>query len=533
LAREPIQHQYGPAPRERHQPVEHGREMHQINAQAGHQDGGHRQQEHQADLARDEQLLQVGHYGDVPVNPPRREAYHESTFANNQALNHDDAMNVNKVEAGSSWQRKLGIGAASFVGVVAVTAGVTLGTTAHIAVNSLTTSKTGGNPDPEEPDARDETLINQPKGETVTVPIKRRVRRGAHGKDVDLASLKFLGQDGVPIKLLEVEGEGVWTASETELSCTFEPDPELQVDPTPVAYQVADVEGRTSEPAFIYIHFLVQGGGSSEDTDPVQPGTPLLRPTVFDQLLPGPTEGRTVVSFDVVNGYKPGAAAFPGEHGLNPESVVLLSVLTDDRIDGTVGPNGKSLTVQSQGVWTVRKGGIVTFEPAATFDGEPYPVRYAIADTEGNLSTPATLIVSSAGVEVERALKETAEIGDEAFWAKVREQLVDRDPPPELDVIHLTLVMLITGLARVMKPTDKDRALNPSIKPPKETFDNAYDDWVIAGLTPEALLSTGDIVTAESTGLADVPLGVRLARLRFILDLLNRFFDERDKEMDG
>ncbi|MDO5291000.1 MAG: Ig-like domain-containing protein, partial [Pseudomonadota bacterium] len=60
----------------------------------------------------------------------------------------------------------------------------------------------------------------------------------------------------------------------------------------------------------------------------------------------------------------------------------------------SLSSDGRTLTVPSQGTWTVNAQGVVTFTPVSGFTGTPTEVEYTVADARGNVSDSADIRIS-------------------------------------------------------------------------------------------------------------------------------------------
>ena len=79
------------------------------------------------------------------------------------------------------------------------------------------------------------------------------------------------------------------------------------------------------------------------------------------------------------------------DNALNPSSVVIVTTPAG----ATLSPDGKTLTVPGQGVWTVNPvSGAITFMPVADYIGTPTPISYRVADADGLLSNAANVSVT-------------------------------------------------------------------------------------------------------------------------------------------
>ena len=79
-----------------------------------------------------------------------------------------------------------------------------------------------------------------------------------------------------------------------------------------------------------------------------------------------------------------------GNHTLDPKSVKLINPATNQPVS--------ELKVAGEGEWKVDPAsGKVTFTPEPTFTGNPKPVQYTVADSDGHTSKPATITVNYDG----------------------------------------------------------------------------------------------------------------------------------------
>lgn len=166
-------------------------------------------------------------------------------------------------------------------------------------------------------------------------------------------------------KTLTVPGEGVWTVA-GDGQITFAPEASFTGNPTPAAYTVNDNDGLTSNEAFVTITYTAAPVATNDvDTTPVT-GPVSLNPLGNDS----------------------------GNVSLDPASVVLTG--TGAPSNATLAPDGKSLTVPGEGIWTVAASGLVTFAPEGGFSGTPTPAAYTVADANGTVSNEATIAFGAA-----------------------------------------------------------------------------------------------------------------------------------------
>ena len=161
---------------------------------------------------------------------------------------------------------------------------------------------------------------------------------------------------------LVVAGEGVWVINDTTADVTFSPEADFLSDPTPVLYNVSDINGLVSNNALITVDYPQTAPVANDDEK-------------LDQPLAQPVTVATVA-----NDSDP-------ENNLDPTTVKLVDPETGDRVT--------SLIVAGEGVWSVDAvTGAITFTPDAGFIQDPTSVQYTVSDTTGLESNLASVTVS-------------------------------------------------------------------------------------------------------------------------------------------
>ncbi|TAA74825.1 MAG: conserved repeat domain-containing protein, partial [Candidatus Electronema aureum] len=158
---------------------------------------------------------------------------------------------------------------------------------------------------------------------------------------------------------LAVSGEGDWTVDDLG-NVTFTPEAGFTGDPTSIPYTVSDSTGLVSNQAMITIDYVPK---AVDDSDAYTPG---VAKTVA--VLDNDTTGDAIV----------------------PATVSIVGG-TDTNSDGTLD----SLTVSSEGVWTVNASGQIVFTPESGFTGNPTPIQYTGKDAQGNVSNQATVSLTA------------------------------------------------------------------------------------------------------------------------------------------
>ncbi|MFC7431537.1 MULTISPECIES: Ig-like domain-containing protein [unclassified Agrococcus] len=156
-----------------------------------------------------------------------------------------------------------------------------------------------------------------------------------------------------------VDGEGEWTIDAETGEITFTPEDGFLGDPTPVVYEVTDVDGETT------------------------------RATVTVGYVPAGTDDESL-------GNAPGTAVAVAGIVANDEGIFDPTTQAFSFLDPATGePTGSAtLVVAGEGTWAYDVvTDTTTFTPEAGFDGDPTPVDYQVSDVSGDEAT-ATITVT-------------------------------------------------------------------------------------------------------------------------------------------
>lgn len=197
------------------------------------------------------------------------------------------------------------------------------------------------------PGAIDDADLDNTIGEAVRVDVLAN-----DAGDLDPATVRLLDASGAPVTELVVPGEGVWAVDPATGAITFTPEAGFVLNPAPVRYQVTDTTGDTVA-ATVTVTYL---------------------PVADDDVRSGNTLGDPV-TVDVIGN---------DTGDLDPTSVRL--------VDGS-GARVTSLRVAGEGLWTVDQvTGAITFTPEDGFTGNPTPVRYAVANSVGAVTSAQVVV---------------------------------------------------------------------------------------------------------------------------------------------
>lgn len=181
-------------------------------------------------------------------------------------------------------------------------------------------------------------------------------------------------------KTLTVPGEGVWQVGPDPGRITFQPEPGFSGKPQPIRYQIADTLGQTATATL-----------SLEVAPPNLP--PTLEPDTART-----TSGRPVVIAVLAND-------IDTDGTIDTASVRLKA----PALGATLGPDGKSMTVPGEGVWTVLPDGGLSFQPEMAFLGEARAL-YTATDDKGATAEGNVVVTVNPGAEPPIAADDTASV---------------------------------------------------------------------------------------------------------------------------
>ncbi len=201
-----------------------------------------------------------------------------------------------------------------------------------------------------EPDAINDESVGNTEGDAVTLSV------ASNDANVEASTVRLVDSDGGLVTSMTADGQGEWTVNSLG-QVTFTPEAGFNGDPTPVTYSVASSNGDRVQ-ATITLSYVPTEEPQPEATD--------------DESLNN--EEGAVVTLSVAQ---------------NDANVEASTVRLVDSDGGLV----TSMTAEGQGEWTVNSSGEVTFTPDDTFFGDPTPVTYSVASSNGD-RVEATITVT-------------------------------------------------------------------------------------------------------------------------------------------
>lgn len=200
-----------------------------------------------------------------------------------------------------------------------------------------------------------------------------------------------------------------------------------------------------------------------------------------------------------------------GNDTIDPGTVVLT--LTGAPSGSVLAPDGKTLTVPGEGVWTVDAAGQITFTPDAALIGDPTPASYQVSDESGLTSNEATVTINYPAppvpsLELVKSVSSVEDTNGSGIFGDAG------------DLVNYTFTATNTGNTSLAAISVTDTGLSPITL----TADPAFDGDLAAGegpvtiasatyeLTPADLLSrsVSNTATVASTPVATNAGGVPL-----------------------
>jgi len=226
---------------------------------------------------------------------------------------------------------------------------------------------------------------------TPCVPVGSATPAGCNTGSLDRTSVTFpaTGQPagatgGAGGRQLALAGEGAWSVDPATGEVTFTPEPGFDGTTTTVTYSVEDSLGNS-------VHSTI--------TVTVRPIVPVAtddhRQTTF--ATPVTLAGATDDHAGTDDNGTPGDDSDDVTPALDAGATVFPS--SGQPAGATVSPDGRTLTVTSEGSWAVATDGSVVFTPADGFSGTSSSVVYRVADANGATATATLTVLVQPGPE--------------------------------------------------------------------------------------------------------------------------------------
>ena len=366
---------------------------------------------------------------------------------------------------------------------------------------------------------------------------------------IDLGALLPAGADAASILLqapgvdpgaqVDFPGNGTWDVDTASGVLSFAPAEGATANPNTVLYSYVQADGTRTAPGRIIIVYKV-------NMLPVDmpKGGPVTRDDLYEAwayedgavTLPDGTTARGQAFAVLSNDMQMSDV-------LDPASVLLHATLVPedqdtpgiDRQDAVTSEAGKiqgfkRIKVTGQGTWDAMADGRIGFAPEAGFDGDPYPILYSVADTAGQRSNVAMVMLNKALAVIGAISKGSVALSDADFWQKYRELVLYATPATSDEVAYAVTETLELHLFRALSAEDQDRArqFRPKTLPRADFFNlwtNKPDALQLFTLA-EAWTDKG-IVIEEGSFIA------RYLRLNLMKRAWRRYYAELDAFMQN
>ncbi|UZO80372.1 gliding motility-associated C-terminal domain-containing protein [Aquimarina sp. ERC-38] len=167
---------------------------------------------------------------------------------------------------------------------------------------------------------------------------------------------------------LSVAGEGTWDYDTGTGVLTFDPEPTFTGNPTPITYELTDLDNNQTDTALVTITYEVPPVAGNDSSTGNTVGT-----TVSVAIISNDTDADGMIDPATVDLVAPGTAT---------------NIITD--LDGDV----IGFTVPGEGTWSYSQAtGQLEFDPINGFTGNPTDITYTVRDNDGNESNVATVSV--------------------------------------------------------------------------------------------------------------------------------------------
>uniref|UniRef100_UPI002614DE1E T9SS type B sorting domain-containing protein n=1 Tax=uncultured Tenacibaculum sp. TaxID=174713 RepID=UPI002614DE1E len=175
------------------------------------------------------------------------------------------------------------------------------------------------------------------------------------------------GTPGVQTSLA-VTGEGTWMYDSATGVVTFTPEVGFELSPTPITYELVDLDTGASDTATITVIYEIPPVADNELSTGNNQGD-----IVSVNILDGDTDADGTIDATSVNLVVPAGAT---------------NVITD--LSGDI----IGFTVPGEGTWSYDEvTGELSFDPEDGFTGNPTPVSYTVRDDDGNVSNEASVTI--------------------------------------------------------------------------------------------------------------------------------------------
>jgi len=219
--------------------------------------------------------------------------------------------------------------------------------------------------------AQADVTIDYPADPIVAKDDKRTGLRAGVNANLSILANDVLGDKSTPapsdvrvtLSATTVAGEGVWTYNAKTGVLVFDPDTGFTGDPTPITYEITDLDNGTKATAKVTVDYSATSIVAKDNTETAG--------------AIGASVTSSILSNDVL-----------GDGSTPAPSDVTIAMINP----ATGKPTQSPVSVAGEGTWTLNKTtGKITFTPAAGFMLDPTPLTYKITDRDNGTVAQAKI----------------------------------------------------------------------------------------------------------------------------------------------
>ncbi len=232
--------------------------------------------------------------------------------------------------------------------------------------------------------------------------------------------------------------------------------------------------GGTSANLFQLPYSVVDQSGNESNVATISIDFSLMKrflPMAADFVVSSSVPAGTSVSADVLTR---SSSFFP----IDPKTVRLTGlqdILLDDvpASNATLQKDGKSLTVDGEGVWLVADTGEIAFQADAKLTRPPTPVSFCFADIHGNLSNHGVIAMDPELAGLAGFPAALTALTEQTFWSSFQQQVSNAQPALDSS-LFLTVTTTLAGGLLAAGP------VGPNPVAPAQ-FGAVYQAWIDGG----------------------------------------------------
>lgn len=293
------------------------------------------------------------------------------------------------------------------------------------------------------------------------VTVKLALRNG-----LETADFVFTNDDQAVELPFTLDGVGTWALGTTAGDVTFTPVDTLTASPPPLSYAIKDGDGKIGQPAKITVIFAeYQPPYGFTGKGPIARNVPITDFDLSESLVE--VDGKAVSGLPINVLSSVGARA---GQTIDPATLVLVTTLVSNAAeipeitrkepvkaqDGTL-IGFRSITVKGQGEWRVREDGVLLFLSEEGFEGPTFAAYFRVADTDGNYSNSASVVLNRRLGDLEDLFAEVTKASNAEFWQMYQTSVLQGSGEHHASTVYAVTEYLEAMSYASFSPELKDR----------------------------------------------------------------------------